>query len=74
MSSSGLTPWPKLPKSAEHTGRSRGVYSRLALSAFLLQLEEDHWNQTTARFERDGFDRDVAQITTQLMEDPKPSP
>jgi RHH-type rel operon transcriptional repressor/antitoxin RelB len=59
---------------AEHTGRSRGLYIRLALSAFLPQLEEDHWNQRTASYERDGFDRDFAQITTQLMEDPKPSP
>ncbi|WP_422108766.1 ribbon-helix-helix protein, CopG family [Arthrobacter bussei] len=29
---------------AEHTGRSRGLYIRLALTAFLLQLEKDHWN------------------------------
>jgi RHH-type rel operon transcriptional repressor/antitoxin RelB len=59
---------------AERTGRSRGLYIRLALSAFLPQLEEDHWNQKTASYERDGFDRDFAQITTQLMDDPKPSP
>ncbi|MHA7189572.1 ribbon-helix-helix protein, CopG family [Arthrobacter sp. MDT2-16] len=59
---------------AEHTGRSRGFYIRLALSAFLTQLEEDHWNQKTVRYERDGFDRDFAQITTCLMEDPKLSP
>lgn len=59
---------------AEHTGRSRGLYIRLALSAFLPQLEEDHWNQKTVSYERDGFDRDFAQITTHLMKDPKPSP
>ncbi|MBG6215568.1 RHH-type rel operon transcriptional repressor/antitoxin RelB [Arthrobacter sp. CAN_A6] len=59
---------------AEHTGRSRGLYIRLALSAFLPQLEEDHWNQKTARYERDGFDRDFAQLTTHLMKDPEPIP
>jgi RHH-type rel operon transcriptional repressor/antitoxin RelB len=59
---------------AEHTGRSRGLYIRLALSAFLPQLEEDHWNQKTARYERDGFDCDFAQITTHLMDDPTFSP
>jgi RHH-type rel operon transcriptional repressor/antitoxin RelB len=58
---------------AEHTGRSRGLYIRLALNAFLPQLEEDHWNQKTARYEREGFDRDFAQITTHLMEDTEPS-
>lgn len=59
---------------AEHTGRSRGLYIRLAMSAFLPQLEEDHWNQKTARYERDGFDRDFAQITTHLLEEPESSP
>jgi RHH-type rel operon transcriptional repressor/antitoxin RelB len=58
---------------AEHTGRSRGLYIRLALSGFLPQLEEDHWNQKTARYEREGFDHDFAQITTHLMEDPESS-
>jgi RHH-type rel operon transcriptional repressor/antitoxin RelB len=37
---------------AEHTGRSRGLYIRLALSAFLPQLEEDHWNQKTASYDQ----------------------
>jgi RHH-type rel operon transcriptional repressor/antitoxin RelB len=59
---------------AEHTGRSRGLYIRLALSAFLPQLEEDHWNQKTACYERGGFDRDFAQITAHLMGDPESSP
>ncbi|MFJ6002403.1 ribbon-helix-helix protein, CopG family [Arthrobacter sp. NPDC092385] len=59
---------------AEHTGRSRGLYIRLALSAFLPQLEEDHWNHKTARYEREGFDRDFVQITTHLMEDPEAGP
>ncbi|MBG6185482.1 RHH-type rel operon transcriptional repressor/antitoxin RelB [Arthrobacter sp. CAN_A214] len=59
---------------AEHTGRSRGLYIRLALSAFLPQLEEDHWNQKTARYEREGFDRDFEQLTTHLMDEPEPSP
>jgi RHH-type rel operon transcriptional repressor/antitoxin RelB len=59
---------------AEHTGRSRGLYIRLALSAFLPQLEEDHWNQKTARYERNGFDRDFVQITTHLMDEPTSSP
>jgi RHH-type rel operon transcriptional repressor/antitoxin RelB len=59
---------------AEHTGRSRGLYIRLALGAFLPQLEEDHWSHKTASYERDGFDRDFAQITTDLMDDPELSP
>lgn len=63
----------RLDALAEHTGRSRGVYIRLALGAFLPQLEEDHWEQKTASYEREGFDRDFAQITTRLMEDPEPN-
>lgn len=52
---------------AEHTGRSRGLYIRLALTALLPQLEEDHWKHTTACYEREGFDHDFTQITMHLM-------
>ena len=34
---------------AERTGRSRGVYIRLALQAALPQLEREHWNQLVKR-------------------------
>ncbi|MDQ0734744.1 hypothetical protein QFZ50_001207 [Arthrobacter agilis] len=47
---------------------------RLALNGFLPQLEEDHWNQKTVRYEREGLDRDFAQITTYLVEDLKFKP
>ncbi|MHA7279851.1 hypothetical protein ACX80H_08880 [Arthrobacter sp. MDT2-2] len=55
---------------AEHTGRSRGLYIRLALTAFLPQLEKDHWNQRTTRYEQAGFDRDFEQLMMHLMDEP----
>ena len=56
---------------AEHTGRSRGLYIRLALTAFLPQLEKDHWNQKTARYEQEGFDRDFQELMMRHMEEPE---
>ena len=54
---------------AEHTGRSRGLYIRLALTTLLPLLEADHWTQKTVHYEREVLERDFMRITTHLIED-----
>jgi RHH-type rel operon transcriptional repressor/antitoxin RelB len=52
---------------AERAGRSRGLFLSLALAAFLPQVEKDHGNQRTTRYEQDGSDRDFQQLMMHLI-------
>ncbi|WP_210241362.1 ribbon-helix-helix domain-containing protein [Mesorhizobium sp. B2-6-6] len=61
----------RLDALAERTGRSRGVYLRMALTAMLPQLEKKHWTQATARFEDDVLEKTFREITTQLLDSPE---
>lgn len=60
----------RLDALAEQTGRSRGLYLRLALTAMLPQLESAHWHQATATYEDNALERAFQQITAQLLEHP----
>jgi RHH-type rel operon transcriptional repressor/antitoxin RelB len=59
----------RLDSLADRTGRSKGVYLRLALRAVLPTLEEYHWNQIAAQFEDGVIDRQFREIMTQTLND-----
>ena len=56
----------RLDALAERTGRSRGLYLRLALKAMLPRLESQHWAQQTARYESDALDAAFYELMDQL--------
>lgn len=60
----------RLDALAERTGRSRGLYLRLAITAMLPQLESAHWHQAAATYEDDLLERTFQQITAQLLDHP----
>lgn len=55
------------------TGRSRGLYLRLALRAALPTLEKLHWEQR-AEFEDKVIDRQFHALMAQLGTDQEPTP
>ncbi|CAM3930322.1 ribbon-helix-helix protein, CopG family [Micrococcus flavus] len=60
----------RLDALADRTGRSRGLYLRLALTAMLPQLESAHWHQAAATYEDNALERAFQQITAQLLDHP----
>lgn len=60
----------RLDALAERTGRSRGLYLRLALTAMLPRLESAHWHQAAAIYEDSSLERAFQQITAQLLDHP----
>ncbi|GAA4826421.1 ribbon-helix-helix protein, CopG family [Tomitella cavernea] len=56
----------KLDALAARTGRSRGVYLKLAIGAALPGLERAHWEQVAAEFEDKTIDRQFHALMQQL--------
>lgn len=54
---------------AARTGRSRGVYLKLAIGAALPGLERAHWEQVAAEFEDKTIDRQFHTLMQQLTTD-----
>lgn len=59
----------RLDTLSERTGRSRGVYLRMAVSAMLPLLEDHHWHQQTAAYESRIFEEEFLRLTSQLIEE-----
>ena len=59
----------RLDALSERTGRSRGVYLRMAVAAMLPLLEDHHWHQQTAAYESRIFEEEFLRLTSQLIED-----
>lgn len=55
----------RLDALADRTGRSKGLYLRLALRTVLPTLEEYHWNQVAARLEDSVIERQFREIMEQ---------
>lgn len=58
----------RLDALAKRTGRSRGTYLRMALWAALPHLEQIHWEQVAADYERLAIKDAFEEITLQFME------
>ena len=54
------------------TGRSRGVYLRMAVRSILPALEQQHWHEVAADFESTIFENEFAQIMSQALGTPPP--
>lgn len=59
----------RLDALSERTGRSRGVYLRMAVAALLPLLEDHHWHQQTAAYESRIFEEESRRLTSQLIEE-----
>ena len=64
----------RLDALAERTGRSRGLYLRLAVEWSLPALERFHWEQVAARFEEAAIDRSFQQIMMYGLTHDTPEP
>lgn len=61
----------RLDALSARTGRSRGLYLRLALRAALPTLERLHWEQRAVEFEDKVIDKQFHALMAQLDESPK---
>ncbi|WP_033377898.1 ribbon-helix-helix domain-containing protein [Corynebacterium lubricantis] len=59
----------RLDALAERTGRSRGLYIKMAVTAMLPELEREHWNQVAAKFEDDIIERKFYEIMQNSLRD-----
>ncbi|MHA2788372.1 ribbon-helix-helix domain-containing protein [Corynebacterium sp. S7] len=59
----------RLDALAKRTGRSRGAYIKMAVTAMLPVLEREHWNQVAAKFEDDVIDHQFYEIMENSLRD-----
>lgn len=59
----------RLDALSNRTGRSRGLYLRVALKAMLPVLEKEHWQQRVTKFKDDQMEREFRELTYQLIEE-----
>ena len=58
-----------LGDATDRTGRSRGFYLKMAITAMLPKLEEFHWNQVAADFEEKTINNLFNQIMLNGLKD-----
>ena len=59
----------RLDALCDRTGRSRGFYLKMAITAMLPKLEEFHWNQVAADFEEKTINNLFNQIMLNGLKD-----